>query len=639
MQKQRSKISQIDKGSLRQVLSLSDVFAVGYGDLGSSIYYALGITAFYALGAAPIALMLAGFVFACTAITYCEMSSMTRAAGGSGNFTRLAFNDLVSFVASWALVLDFLVTIAISSYSVAPYLSYFFPILKVTTWKLTFTVCLIGALYVLNFFGTKHSTKLSWILTVLTLATQASIVIIGAIFLFNAPSFIKHLQIGGSDSLWSPSLKDFWKGTAMAMVAYTGIESMAQLTSETKNPAKTVPKAILIAMGILLVMYFMVSTVALSAVDPKVLSTTYLEDPISGIVSAFPFGKEILAPWVSIVGAMVLIVAANAGLLGASRISFRMGEYYQLPRTFYSLHKKYKTPYISLLVFAICSCFIVLWSRGKLSFLADLYNFGAMLAFFFAHLSLIILRIKMPDHERPFKTGFCLRFKKIRIPITAIIGALATFSVWVLVIVTKPEGRYLGIAWLGAGLIMYYIYRKKKRIDVTAKLDIENISVPGFSKISYKNILVPTRGGSQTETVQVACEIAKVHKAAVTAIYVIEIPFSLSINTPIVAKMEEAEASLKRAEAIAREFGVEIICKTMTSRSIPRAIVSYVEEKRFDLVVLGALVDDDGTPSRHVGAITEEILKHCPTRVHVTFARKNALHQTSDIEQCDPLKS
>lgn len=619
----KTRISELRKETMKRVLTLSDVFAVGYGDLGSSIYYALGITALYALGATPIALAIAGFVFACTALTYAEMSSMNQAAGGSANFTRYAFNDLISFIAGWALLLDFIVTIAISAYSVAPYLSYFFPMLKITEVKIIFTVCLILALYIANFFGSRHSTKLSWILTALTILTQVIIILIGIAYLFKPGTFFEHLKIGTGDPIWSPSLNEFWKGTAMAMVAYTGIESMAQLTSETKNPKKTVPRAILLAMGVLLVMYLAISMAALSAVNPKVLSTEFLEDPISGVVSALPFGKAFLGPWIGVLGAILLIVAANAGLMGASRLAFRMGEYYQVPRTFYHVHAKFRTPVIAMAVFAFLACLIVVWSRGQLDFLADLYNFGAMLAFFFAHLSLIILRIKMPKQERPFKIAFNIRFgKKYKIPVSAVIGTVATFAVWLLVIFTKPEGRYLGFSWIFLGLVMYVLYRKKNKMDTVKKLEIDKVKIPGFTKIDYKHILVATRGGPQTETVQVACEIAKLHKARLTAIHIIEVPFALSFNAPLEESVEMAETILKRAEAIGREFNVNIETKIIRSRSVAKTILDLLEEEKFDLLVLGSMIPESGAIARGVGSVAEEILRESPCRVHIACTRE-----------------
>ena len=125
-----SNIPQIDKGTLKRVLGVFDLFAIGYGDLGSSIYYALGVTALFALGATPIAMILAGIVFICTALSYAEMSAAFHESGGSASYARHAFNDLVSFIAGWGLLLDYIVTIAISAFTVGPYLMTFFPALK-----------------------------------------------------------------------------------------------------------------------------------------------------------------------------------------------------------------------------------------------------------------------------------------------------------------------------------------------------------------------------------------------------------------------------------------------------------------------------------------------------------------------------
>ena len=604
------KIAHIDKGAMRRVLGIRELFAIGYGDLGSSIYYALGITALYALGATPIALALAGLVFACTALTYAEMSSMSQEAGGSATYSRKAFNDLISFIAGWGLLLDFIVTIAISSFAVAPYLAYFFPVLRIVTWKIVCTIGIISAICALNIRGIKHSVRMSTVLTFLTVGTQGFIVLFGLISLVQFPEIIDQMRIGIANSSFSPSWGDFMKGCAMAMVAYTGIESMTQLGSEARKPAKTVPRAIMYAMGTLIVMYLGVSTVALSAMTPQELSTTYIDNPIAGIVQAFPLGGTVMGPWIGLLGSVILIVAANAGLIGASRMSFNMGEHYQLPRILHKLHPKYKTPAVALILFALIAALIVIASRGQLGFLADLYNFGAMLAFFTAHLSLIMLRIKDPKRTRPFKVPFNLRFKSKQIPITAVIGCLVTFSVWILVIVTKPEGRYLGFTWLLVGLAMYLLLRKRHRIKVTGQVEIEKIHVPDFKPMVIKKILVPIRGGANSDIIQAACEFAKAHKAIIVAATVIEVPFSLNLNAPLSRRMVGIEKMLKKAEAVAREFGVPMELELLRSRSAAGAILELIEEQDFDLVVLGS-------GPRGLSPVIERVLREAPCRTWI----------------------
>ncbi len=609
---------------MKKILGVGDLFAVGYGDLGSSIYYALGITALFALGATPIALALAGLVFACTALTYAEMSSMMKDSGGSATYSRHAFNDLISFIAGWGLLLDYIVTIAISSYSVAPYLAYFFKALNVNNTKIVFAILVVASLFVINFFGTKHSTRISWFLTMLTVVTQATIVIIGSVYLVKLPELFRHMRIG-VDSSWSPTWPQFFKGVAMAMVAYTGIESMAQLSSEAKNPAKTVPRAIMYAMGTLLFVYLGISVVSLAAISPQELSTKYLEDPIAGIVSVLPFGGQALGAWVGLLAAVILFVAANAGLIGASRLCFNMGENYQIPRFVYKLHKKHKTPYVALGIFACLAGLIIFWSKGKLAFLADLYNFGAMLAFFSAHLSLLMLRIRQKDAIRPFRVPFNIKIKGYSFPISAILGCVVTFAVWVLVVVTKPDGRWLGLAWIGLGLVMYFTYRRKHKIAPAGKLQIEKIKIPDFKTLSIRKILVPTRGGTETETVQIACEIAKAHGADVTAINIIEVPFSMPLDLPLSQRSGIADSILKRADAISREYHIKMELKVMQSRSIHKSITEMLRNEEFDLLVLGAeLPTHSGATVKGFGILTEKILRESPCRVWVCCHKEKA---------------
>ncbi len=613
-----TKITELDRGTMKRVLNLSDVFAVGYGDLGSSIYYALGVTALFALGATPLALAIAGLIFACTALTYAEMSSMRLAAGGSSSFSRFAINDFISFIAGWVLLLDFIVTIAISAYSAVPYLAYFFPILKQTEPKIILTVLIIVSLFVLNYIGSKHSTRISWILTISTIVTQIIIILIAAFFVWNFPMLLDHFKIGLGNE-WSPSWLNFMKGIAMAMVAYTGIESMAQLTSETKNPARTVPRAIVFVTILLVTMYFLISSVALSAVTPQVLSTTYLEDPIAGIVSALPFGDTFLGPWVGLLGSILLIVAANAGLIGASRVAFRMGEYHQLPRFLYKIHPTRKTPYVALAVFGVLASAIVIVGGGDLPFMADLYNFGASLAFATSHLSLLFLRVRQPNLERPFKISFSIPIGKGRsLPVTALFGLIATFFVWLSVMIFKPEGRYLGTAWLIIGIIMYFMYRKKENIDPIATLDIEKIQIPDYKELEFKKIVVATRG--DLSSLQLALEIAQKNRAELIVTYVIEVPFSVSILTPMYFKIKEGELVLKEAEAVAREKSLKISPRLLRSRSTARAILDVAKEEEADLIILGGHLSSKGLFFNGKKETIDEVLKQAHCRVLVTYS-------------------
>lgn len=609
------KVIHLEKKDLKRALGASELFAVGYGDVGSSIYYALGLTALYALGATPIALAIAGFVFICTCLSYAEMATTFPEPGGSATFSRYAFNDLISFIAGWGLLLDYIVTIAISAFAIPPYLHYLIPFPKTVLVESSMTIGIIAFLFLLNLIGVKQSGRFSLILAIVTIVSQLLVIVIAAVLLLNLPFIISHLKIGVAGVDWSPSWGEFLKGTAMAMVAYTGIESIAQLAAEAKKPALTIPRAIKWVMYTLVLFYILISIVGLSVVSPHELGTKYIDDPVAGIVRQLPFGGAWLAPWFGVIAAIILLIAANAGLIGASRLTFSMGEYYQVPHFFYKIHAKFRTPYMALAVFAVLSSLIVIWSRGQMLFLADLYNFGAQIAFFFAHVSLLVLRFRKPALARPFKAPFNIPMGgKRSVPLTAVIGAIATFGVWLTVVITKPDGRNLGFVWIFLGLVMYLFYRKRKKIAAMGQLEIEKIRIPEHHPMHVKHILVLARAKGSTEALQTAVQLAKDFHAKLTAVYVVEVSEALPIHAPLQKREELGTKALKRAEAIAREHHVSIELEMVRARSTERAILDLVEHGDYDFVVIGSDQHEIHQKS-HFAVTAERLLKKTPCRV------------------------
>ncbi|MBI4342556.1 MAG: universal stress protein [Candidatus Omnitrophica bacterium] len=620
-----SRVTVLDRGNLHRVLNTPQLFAIGYGDVGSSIYYALGVTTLYALGAAPLALALAGVVFFCTVLTYAELATAMPESGGSCSFARHAFNDLVSFIAGWALLLDYIVTIAISAYSIGPYLSNFWPALQTGGMgNVSVTLVVLAILLGLNVLGVKESTRVALLLCIFDIATQLVIVTLGFVLLmqlFQPAQFFHHLQqlyirmhVGLSDAAWSPSWEQFFKGVGMAMVAYIGIESISQLAGEARHPNRTIPRAMLSTMVTLFVLYFGISAVALTALSPQELTTHYLEDPIAGIAASMPFGREYLTPWVGLLGATILFVAANAGLIGASRLTFAMSEHFTLPRLFYKLHPRFKTPYVSLIAFTLVAGAIVTVAKN-LTHIAELYNFGAMLSFALAHLSLLGLRIRKPDLERPFKIGWNLRFGRVELPLTAAVGLLGTAAVWIDVILTKPAGRNLGFLWMGVGLASYLWYRHQQRLPAAARVEIERLQVPGYQPVSVKKILVPTTGAHTSDIIQFAAKIAKMHGADVTALHVIEIPPTLPLDTFFPEKLAVADSVMEQSQAIGREYEVPIDAQVKQARFAGETIVEIAKDGGYDLIILGSAPRPMAPGRSILGTTVEYVIRNAPRRV------------------------
>lgn len=614
MQEPPEKIVRLAKQSLKRVLGTKELFAVGYGDVGSSIYYALGVTALYALGATPIAFLIAGLVFICTALTYAELATTFPEPGGSATFTRHAFNDLISFIAGWALLLDYVITLAISAFTVPPYIKEFLNVFGVhydpsTTINISFTICIIAALFLLNTIGIKYSGWFSFLLAALTLVTQAGIVIFGGLFFLNLPHVIDQMRIGVENASWSPDWWMFLKGTAMAMVAYTGIEAISQLAAETKNPAVSIPRSIKWTIATVLFFFLGTTVVGFSVVSPESLGTVYLDHPVEGIVANFPIGGKLLSPWVGLIAAIILLIAANAGLIGCSRLTFSMGEFYQVPNVLFYLHKRFRTPCVSLAVFSGIAAFIVILSRGRMLFLADLYNFGAQIAFFSAHIALIVLRIKKPSIDRPYRAPLNIPITKFcSIPLTALIGATASFLVWLLVVSTKPEGTVIGFSWLALGIAMYLFYRKRKKIGATAQLQVEEVAIPEYKPMQPKHILVAARTEGGIDALETAYQLAQKHRAKTKAVFVLEIPHSMPLDANMGEQEELGKEALKRAEAIAREYHLSIDLELVRSRSATDTLIRMAEEGSFDLIVASSSAEE-------AESFAEQLIKNAVCKV------------------------
>lgn len=582
------------------------LYAVGYGDVGSSIYYALGVTTLWALGAAPLAIGIAGLFFACTVLTYSEMSAALPQSGGTSNFARRAFNEAVSFLAGWGLLLDYVITMTISARSVAPYLGVFFNAFnpavvgpeRFNTNVVIFTLAVLLLLLALNVLGIRQSTSVSLTLCSIDILTQLTIITVGSLVLLNLPKVVSGIVNIGHPTLglpqaeqMHPTLGQFVHGITVAMVAYTGIDAASQLSAEARTPGKTVPRALLSIMGSVLVLYAGLSVVALSAMHPHELATTWKDDPLAGVVyniAGRAPGAVFLRYLVGFLGATILFVAANAGMIGASRLAYAMALHRQLPPLFGRVHPRLRTPYVSLLVFAAAAGVVAALVR-RLEHLADMYNFGSMLCFTIAHLSLIALRMKEPNLARPFRLRGNVRIRGAQIPISALIGVCATASVWLVIVFTHPAGRNMGFLWLAAGGTMYVLYRRAQQLSLLRPVPVAAPVAVHLPPLRPR-ILVPIAGGPLSmQTVDLACRMANDLNAPLSCIHVWEIPTGMSVDTPMPEHVKRyGQQALDSAGEIAKKYKVEMSTDILQARRAGPAIVDQAEELGVETVVLGA---------------------------------------------------
>ena len=451
----------IKRFRLKRVLGVPDLFSAGYGNVGSSIYYALGIVALVAMGATPLALGISGILFIFTALTYAEGTAMFPEAGGSASFARHGFNNLGGFTAGWALMLSYIVTISISAFTIPPYLGYFWepfkdsPIIGTAT-----SIGIVIFLMTINVIGIKETSILNIGATVIDITTQVTLVVIGFVLLFNPPLLLQRI----TDN-W-PTASNLVLGIALATIAYTGIETMSQMAEETRQPRKRVPQALILMIVAVLVIFAGISLVSLSAMTPQELASDWSRDPVAGIAANLPIEmiRYVLKPLIAILAGTILLIATNAGLIGISRLAFSLGNYKLVPAIFSRVHPKFKTPYISIILFSIIAMIILIpgfFAAGVFENIGSLYAFGSLLAFTFSHASIISLRIRRPDLDRPFKLGWNIHTRGRELPISAIIGVIATATIWTIILITQPYSRWAGIIWMVIGLVIFYLYRRK----------------------------------------------------------------------------------------------------------------------------------------------------------------------------------
>jgi APA family basic amino acid/polyamine antiporter len=616
--------------SLERVLGAPALFATAYGNVGSSIYYALGLTAGIALGLTPVVFIISGLIFAATAATYAEGTVRYPEAGGSASFARHAFDELVSFGAAWAQMLNYVITVAISVIFVPHYLSIFWEPLRTNPWDIVVGIAFTWLLVAINVVGIQEAARLNIALAVIDFATQLLLVALGFFLIF-------HPHVLWSNVHWgvAPSWSAFLLAIPVAMIAYTGIETVSNLAEEARDPVRSIPRAISWVAIAVFAIYFTLPWIALSAM-PVVKQgghfvtqlgqpppNGFKNDPVLGLVENLGLHGVTLSVakiYVGVLAATILFIATNAGVIGASRITYSMASYRQLPSVFRRLHSKLKTPWLALIVFAGIGPTAFLLS-GQVDFLGRMYAFGAMLSFTIAHVAVIALRIRRPDEELEWRARPNLMFRGISWPLFAIVGALGTGSAWLVVVVKDAPTRYAGMGWLAAGLLFYVVYRRRLNVPTRATSRAPVPLGPALA-LEYRSILVPIVAGPESrEAVEVAARLATERAGRIVLLRVIVVPLELPLDADLTEQVEEAYRLLDVAHAIAAPYGVRAIERIVRARQAGRAIVDEADRRGTEIIVLGARRAGYKTI---FGSTVEYVLKNAPCRVMVATGRKAA---------------
>src|SRR5919199_5660856 len=608
---------------LQRVLGVNALFATAYGNVGSSIYYALGLVASFALGLTPVVFVITGVFFYMTAATYAEATTMFPEAGGSSSFARRAFNEFWSFFAAWGQMLNYTITVAISAFFVPHYFGSVIGVdaLRHSPADIFFGIGVIVALSLVNVIGVKESAGLNVTLAVIDFFTQLLLVVVGAVLVLSPSTLADNVHLGVA-----PSWRDFFVAIPVGMIAYTGIETISNMAEEARDEQRTIPGAINRVVVAVFAIYAALPAVALSALPVKqtangdyqtLLGLTeekggFAGDPILGVVKQLDLGilQQPARIYVGLLAATILFIATNAGIIGVSRLVYSMGLYRQVPDRLRQLHPKYGTPWVGILLFGAIACVTLI--PGQADFLASMYAFGAMLSFSIAHLAVIRLRVKDPGRKRPYRGPGNLRVGGRDLPLFAVVGLFGTGTAFVVVTGLHLDVAVAGVGWLLLGVVVYVAFRRRQGLDLTTTTKVAIPRPVTEREAEYESVIVALDVKHYSEgAVATAVKVAARRRRGIHVLVTIPVPAS----APIDAEMPEQELAAQAIVEQARLQGGRRVSghyEKVRPGQAGRMIVNEARQMKAQAIVIPL-------PSRTGGSLfgktVETVLAERPCRV------------------------
>ncbi len=630
----------------RRSLGSPALFAIVYTSVASAIYFTLGVVAEHALGLTPVVFLVGGLFFVLCVMTYVEGASLHQERAGSTVFARYAFNELWSFVAGWAILLDFLILIAITAFMTTDYLGVFWSGVESGAPETLLAAGVVLYVAVRNVRGlSSDRLKRVLVLVVADLAVQLAIIGLGLVLLLDPSMLVEQVELGTV-----PAWDELIFALTITVVAFTALESASGLAGEIAVGAAGLRRLVASAAAAVLVLYVGMAVVALSALPVQggetALGTTYVERPVLGVVMQLEpaWLGDVLAYVVGALAAVTFVAAAQAAMLGLSRLGYSLATNRQIPSAVGRLHPTRATPVVVIGVGGVLAAALTL--TKDLEFLVGIYAFGALLAFTIAHLSVVRLRYREPDRPRPYRMPFNVAFRGGSLPLPAVLGAAVSALAWVSVLVLHEGARYVGAGWMLFGLALYVIYRTTQDKPLTRRVVVPPEALQrerDALDVEYGSLLVPLSGGPlDDDIIQTAGRLAADERvdeaspteatATIEALWVFEVPMALPLDAALPeAQLERARAALRRAKAVGEEYeGVEVATATVRARRTGQAIVEEARRRGVEAIVLGAEPPTrvaggallggrgGGRNEAFVGDVTRYVVEKAPCRVILT---------------------
>lgn len=625
--------------TLRHSLGSPILFAVVYTSLASAVFFSLGVVADHALGLTPAVFLIAAVMFGVTAMSYVEGASLHPEPGGSTVFARYAFNELVSFVAGWAMLLDYVILIAVTAFAATQYLSVFWAPLGHSGEALLLSIAIIAFVVFTSIrgFAWKREYRIGSIV-VGALLFELIAIAIGLGQFFEPKKIVSEIHLGSYPT---------WSGLIFALtvttIAFTSVESASGLAGEVSAGRGALRRLIASGTATVVIAYVGVAIVAVTALPlpgPGTAGHDFTDAPVIDVMRQLhPHAlSQVFVYVIGAVAAGTLVAAADSAMLGLSRLAYSLSVNRQIPSGLGRLHPRRSTPYVLILLAGLMAALLLI--PESLDFLIGIYAFGAMLAFTIAHLSVVKMRYSEPLGERPYKTPFSVRLRGGDLPLLAVAGAIVCSAGWIATMVVHEPARYVGLGWMLGGLVLYVIYRRADETSLFKRVTVpvEALRAEHRPERQYGSILVPLSGTRLDEDmVQTAALLAAGEPteeddvSTIEAVWIFEMPMSLPLDARLPdAQVKHARQALARAKAVGEEYaGVQVATATIRARRSAQAILEEARRRGVEAIVLGAEEPSrikggsrfggrGGPLENFVGEATKQVVSKAKCRVIVT---------------------
>jgi basic amino acid/polyamine antiporter, APA family len=628
---------------LQRVLETPSLAAVAFGEIASSLFFALGVVALEALGFTPWVLLGVGTLFLLVALSYAEGTAALPETGGAATFVRRAFNDQLGFLTGWAIFLDYVIVIALAALFVPHYLgrAIGWDALTDSPTDIVVGIAVILVMAAIRFVRRPSLYRLAIAVAVITFAGQLLLIALGLPLLFSTEALSE-----GTDLGTAPTWGAIAFALPAAMLAFTGLETVANLAADTREPGRTLPRSLFVGIGAAVGISFLIGLVALSAYpahpDPEGpggwasdLGTVWLRAPLVGVAAAF--GGELpsmvvdaLKVFVGVTGTVILVAVVATSFSGAGRLAYSLGRHDMLPRAFGRLNRRTLISPASIVATALISSGILLIAAAaddSVLFLASLYSFGVLIAFTAAQVAVVRLRFTEPGLERPFRVPGNVRIRGTEVPVAALLGAPLTLGIWIAALLTHDAARVAGPIWLGLGALVFVGSRVAARERILGRVTPAVGDLVPELEGAYQRVLIPMKIGLIGEEVLgTAFRLAEEQGCEVHVLHVIRVPLDLPIDAEMIDAEEQAEASLAEARLLAAEQGIPIQVHIERGRAIGEAIVHEAVDHDVDLIVVGS-APRWRRQSRFFSPTVDYVLRKAPCEVMVIAYPQGVLEE------------